>query len=182
MYAPTSQSPRFSLISMGVKVGCALMQGVGVWSVTRNKQQGGCSASGEDQFLGVEMVVMLSAPSLRTRRAACPTASIWHGQPLTNQCASHILTVDEQRSTKAPKVTTVSTFGSGSTRTCHAFKFYRCRIPNQLTQTCRCTFPDLTLCSARRPPCLWGIESDKPDVRRQPANVDGVTVDDPYIA
>jgi hypothetical protein len=99
MYAPTSQSPRFSLISMQVKVGFALMRRVGVWSVARNEQQGGCSASGEVQFLGVEMVVMLSAPSLRTRRTAGPTAPVWHGQSFTNQCASHILTVYEQRST-----------------------------------------------------------------------------------
>ena len=99
MYAPTSQSPRFSLISMEVKVGCALMQRVGVWSVARIERQGGCSASGEDQFLGVEMVVMLSAPSLRTRRTAGPAAPVWHGQSFPNQSASNILTVYEQRST-----------------------------------------------------------------------------------
>ena len=99
MSAPTSQSPRFSLITMDVKVGCALMQPVGVWSVAHNERQGGCSASGEDQFLGVEQAVTLSAPSLRTWRTACPTASIWHGQPFPNQCAPHILTVDDQRPT-----------------------------------------------------------------------------------
>ena len=99
MFAATSQSPRFSLISMQVKVGCALMQRVGVWSVARIERQGGSSATGEDQFLGVEMVVILSAPSLRTRRTAGPAASVWHGQSFTNQCASHILTVYEQRST-----------------------------------------------------------------------------------
>ena len=90
MCAPTSQSPRVSLISMismismEVKVGCALMQRVGVWSVTRIERQGGCSASGEDQFLGVEMVVILSAPSLRTRRTAGPAAPVWHGQSFPN--------------------------------------------------------------------------------------------------
>ena len=99
MYAPTSQSPRFSLISMEVKVRCALMQRVGVWSVTRIERQGGCSASGEDQFLGVEMVVILSAPSLRTRRTAGPPAPVRHGQSFPNQCASNVLTVYEQRST-----------------------------------------------------------------------------------
>ena len=99
MFAPTSQSPRFSLISMEVKVGCALMQRVEVWSVARIERQGGCSASGEDQFLGVEMVVMLSAPSLRTRRTAGPAAPVWHGQSFPNQSASNILTVYEQRST-----------------------------------------------------------------------------------
>jgi hypothetical protein len=102
MYAPTSQSPRVSLISMismEVKVGCALMQRVGVWSVTRIERQGGCSASGEDQFLGVEMVVILSAPSLRTRRTAGPPTPVRHGQSFPNQCASNILTVYEQRST-----------------------------------------------------------------------------------
>jgi len=44
MYAPTSQSPRFSLISMQVKVGFALMRRVGVWSVARIEKQGGFSA------------------------------------------------------------------------------------------------------------------------------------------
>jgi hypothetical protein len=99
MYAPTSQSPRFSLISMQVKVGFALMRRVGVWSVAHNEKQGGCSASGEVQFSGVEMALTLSAPSLRTWRTTRPAASVWHGQSFTNQCASHILTVYEQRST-----------------------------------------------------------------------------------
>lgn len=99
MYAPTSQSPRFSLISMEVKVGCALMQRVGIWSVTRNERQGGCSAWDEDQFLGVELAPTLSAPSLRTRRTAGPPAPVRHGQSFPNQCASNILTVYEQRST-----------------------------------------------------------------------------------
>ncbi|SHF65730.1 hypothetical protein SAMN05444273_10920 [Litoreibacter ascidiaceicola] len=99
MYAPTSQSPRFSLISMQVKVGFALMQRVGVWSVAHNEKQGGCSASGEVQFSGVEMALTLSAPSLRTWRTAGPAASVWHGQSFPNQSASNILTVYEQRST-----------------------------------------------------------------------------------
>jgi len=99
MYAPTSQSPRFSLISIEVKVGFAVRRRVGIWSVTLNEQQGGFSASGGDQFLGVERAPTLSAPSLRTWRAACPTATIWHGQSFTNQCASYIQTIDEQRST-----------------------------------------------------------------------------------
>ena len=44
MCAPTSQTPHFSLISMQVKVGFALMRRVGIWSVTLNEQQGGFSA------------------------------------------------------------------------------------------------------------------------------------------
>ena len=160
MYAPTSQSPRVSLISIEVKVGFALMQRVGVWSVARIEKQGGCSASSEVQFLGVEMALTLSAPSLRTWRAACPTAPVWHGQSFPNQCAPHILAVDEQRATKPAKITLICTFGSGPARTCHAFKFYRCRIPQQLAQTRRCTFPDLTLCGARRTPGLGRIETD----------------------
>ena len=99
MFASRSQSPRFSLISIEWNVGCVLMKRVGVWSVARIERQGGCSASGEDQFLGVEMVVMLSAPSLRTRRTAGPAAPVWHGQSFPNQSASNILTVYEQRST-----------------------------------------------------------------------------------
>ncbi len=35
MYAPTSQTPHFSLISMQVKVGFALMRRVGIWSAAR---------------------------------------------------------------------------------------------------------------------------------------------------
>jgi hypothetical protein len=154
------------------------------WDLVRHAQRkaGRVFSSGEDQFAGVELAATLSAPSLRTWRTACPAAPVWHGQSLSNQCAPHILAVDEQRATKPAKITLICTFGSGSTRTCHAFKFYRCRIPHQLAQTRRCAFPDLTLCSAGRPPRLRSIESDKAYVRRQPANVDGVTVDDPHIA
>ena len=85
MSAPTSQSPRVSLISIEVKVGFAVRRRVGIWSVTLNEQQGGFSASGEVQFLGVELTAALSAPSLRSRRAACPTAPVWHGQSFPNQ-------------------------------------------------------------------------------------------------
>ena len=96
MCAPTSQSPLISLISIGAKAGLALMQCVGGWSTAKDETQGGISASSEDQFLGVEMRSMLLTPSLGTRRTACPAAPVWHGQSFTNQCASHILTVNEQ--------------------------------------------------------------------------------------
>ena len=46
MCAPTSQSPRFSLISSEVKVGFALKQRVGVWSVALNEKQGGLFSLG----------------------------------------------------------------------------------------------------------------------------------------
>ena len=45
MYAPTSQSPRFSLISMEVKVGRAVRRRVGVWSRAFNA--GGCVCDDE---------------------------------------------------------------------------------------------------------------------------------------
>ena len=182
MCAPTSQSPRVSLISIEVKVGFAVRRQVGIWSVTLIEQQGGFLASGEVQFLVVEMVLMLSTPSLRPRRAACPTAPVWHGQSFTNQCAPHILAVDEQRATKPAKITLICTFGSRPARTCHAFKFYRCRIPHQLAQTRRCTFPDLTLCGARRPPGLGSIETDKAYVGSNTTHVYRITINDPDIA
>ena len=96
MCAPISQSPQVSLISISTKAGVALMQYVGVWSVERSGVQGGFSASCENQFLGVEMRSMLLTPSLGTRRTACTAAQVWHGQSFANQCASHILAVDEQ--------------------------------------------------------------------------------------
>lgn len=182
MYAPTSQSPRVSLISIEVKVGFDLRRRVGIWSVAHNEKQGGCSASGEVQFAGVELAAALSAPSLRTWRTACSAASVWHGQSFPNQCASHILAIDEQRATKPAKITLICTFGSGPARTCHAFKFYRCRIPHQLAQTRRCAVPDLPLCSAGRPPCLWGIKTNKANVGSNPTHVYRITINDPDIA
>jgi hypothetical protein len=128
------------------------------------------------------MVLMSSTPSLRPRRAACPTAPVWHGQSFTNQCAPHILAVDEQRATKPAKVATICAFGTRPARTCHAFKFYRCRIPHQLAQTRRCAFPDLTLCSAGRPPRLGSIETDKANVASNTTHVYRITINDPDIA
>lgn len=96
MCAPISQSPQGSLILIWAKARVALMLRVGLWSAARGEMQGGFSASSEDQFLGVEVRSMLLTPSLGTRRTACSAAPVWHGQSFTNQCASHILTVDEQ--------------------------------------------------------------------------------------
>ena len=91
-----SQSPQVSLISIRAKGGVALMQCIRFGLLPQGEMQGGFSASSEDQFLGVKMKSVLLTPGLRTRRAASPAAPVWHGQSFSDQCTSHILTVDEQ--------------------------------------------------------------------------------------
>ena len=50
MCAPTSQSPRVSLISIEVKVGFAVRRRVGIWSVTLNEQQGSFQPRAKSSF------------------------------------------------------------------------------------------------------------------------------------
>ena len=64
---------------------------VGVWSVARIEQAGRVvRPRAKIQFLGVEMAATLSAPSLRPRRAACPTA-LGMARPVLHQsvCVPH---------------------------------------------------------------------------------------------
>ena len=97
MCLPTSKSPRVSLISYETKIRFVLMQRVGEMICRAQRIERGFLASGEDQFLGVGMAHLLPAPGLRTWWTACPTASVWHGQPFTNEYASHIFAVNKQR-------------------------------------------------------------------------------------
>ena len=182
MCTPTSKSPRVLFTSLETKLRFVLMQRVDE-TIRRPQRFGrGHAISGEDQFLGVEMAVMSPAPGLRSWRTTCPTASVGHGQPFANERGTDVPTVDKQRSTKTPEVASIRPFGARPARTCHALKFYRCRVPHQLAQTRRCTFPDLTFRSAGRPPCLGRVKPDETHIGSNATNANCISIDDPHIA
>ena len=182
MSAPTSQSPRVSLISMEVKVGFALMQRVGVWSVAHNERQGGCSASGEDQFLGVEHGCDVIGTkledvedSLSDRTGMARPAlhqSVCAPHPDRRRTAIHIAVqsyIDQclrcQACTNMPRVQILSmphSAPAGSNAPLH--------VPR----------PDALRC--RKAATSRGIESDKAYVGSNPTHIYRITINDPDIA